>query len=338
VLRDRQIRAAQALDRKLWEELALTGSRAPRVRTDLVLHSKHPAEKRAAIVALLALRWHFDRLARERRVAMAEVEQAPVGSEDVRRAAFWEMRDINLPTPGRAAAHRLAESPNPVDQELLAALFLQGPDSDVLYAGRLSLQAGRLVFLGELLKHLQEGRDQTAEWVARLLAQEQQEAALPVLVEKLKDPGARVRSAAAFALCWYPSPKAVPGLLDALKAEKDAGVRTQLLTALAQTGDARGLDALLTAAAGDVKGQLGIELARGLSRIGDKKALPVLATMLGRSQDAQYQWEVVNAFGHISQLFPAYPAARFWSGGAIHPERLRRGLDEIARWQKARPK
>src|SRR5262249_6286501 len=161
----------------------------------------------------------------------------------------------------------------------------------MLGAGRRSLQAGRVGFLAELLNHLGTANDTAAAWAGRLLAQEKQPAALPLLVGKLKDPRARVRSAAAFALCWYPSPETVPGLLDALKGEKDRAVREQLLTALAQTGDARGLDALLSAAKGDVQGQLGIELARGLARVKDRKALPVLAAMTGRSKDQQYLWE-----------------------------------------------
>jgi hypothetical protein len=127
---------------------------------------------------------------------------------------------------------------------------------------------------------------------------------------------------------------ALAGLLES----SDGAVRTELLTALAQTGDARGLDVLMAAAKDATEKQNVIELARGLARIKDNKALPVLAALAEKATDPQQQWEVVNAFGHVSGLFPASPPHRFWSSGAIYPDKLKAGQEAIARWRREQPR
>ncbi len=322
VLRDRQIKLAEQLAHKLRRDSNLEGGSrylppTPRVRSAVLFGGKLSTADRVKVLALIAHDWHFDRFARERHQATEQMKTEPIGSENLRRAAFWEMLDVNVCGVGCEACQRLAESAAPADQKLLAALFLEGPESAVLAAARIALQAGHKDFSVILLDHLRTHNDRAAEWAARWLALEKVPAVLPVLVAKLKEPDAAVRKWSAFALCWQPSAETVLGLLAAIKAEKDAAVRQEMLTALAQTEDRRGLDVLIEATKGTYDKDQGIQLARGLSRIKDKHALPALAAMLERfKDDQQYQSEVVQAFGWVSELYKSYPAANFWSGGA----------------------
>ncbi len=344
VVRDRQIKQAEVLARELKNRGNLEGGTrflppSPRLRPEVLSSAKLSVDDRAKIVALVAHQWHFDRLARERRQAIEQIKKEPVGSDLVRRAAFWEMRDTNVGTAGREACVLLGASAAPADQKLLAALFLEGPDDTLINVGRDSVGARRPEFTAALIDHLRRHNDRAAEWAARVLAQGQQPAALPVILEKLKEPDASVRKWAAFALCWHPSADTVPGLLAAIKAEKDAAVRNQMLTALAQTGDQRGLDPLIDATKGEFEKYQGMEFARGLARIKDKRALPALAAMLERyKDDRQYQCEVVESFGWVSELYKAFPPHKYWSGGVSDPERLKTGLAEIAKWRAMQPK
>jgi HEAT repeat protein len=344
VLRDRQIKSAEGLSQQLKRESNLEGGSrylppTPWLRADVLFGGKLSVEDRAKVLALIAHQWHFDRFARERRTAAELIPKEPLGSENIRRAAFWEMLDTNVSGPGFHAIQRLGESAAPADQKLLGALFLEGPESAVLSAARVALQRRHKEFAGILLEHLRTHNDRAAEWAARWLALEKQADALPTLIEKLKSPDAAVRKWSAFALCWNPSAETVPALLAAIKAEKEPAVRAEMLTALAQTGDARGLDVLTEASKGEYEKGHGMELARGLSRIRDKKALPALAAMAERfPNDQQYQAEVVNAFGWVSGLYKAFPAAQFWSSTGTDPERLKTGQAEIAKWRAAQPK
>jgi hypothetical protein len=43
---------------------------------------------------------------------------------------------------------------------------------------------------------------------------------------------------------------------------------------------------------------------------------------------------VVNAFGLVSGLFKAYPPHKYFSGGGIEPDRIKDGLEAIAKWRK----
>jgi hypothetical protein len=344
VRRDRNIKQAETLAQELKRRGNLEGGTrllppAPRLRPEVVSGGKLAVEDRVKVLALVAHQWHFDRLARERRLAIEQIKKEPVGSELVRRAAFWEMRDTNVGTAGREACVRLGASTGAADEKLLAALFLEGPDDATINVGRDSVAARHAVFTAALMDHLRRYNDHAAEWAARVLAQGGEANVLPVLADKLKDPDAAVRKWAAFALCWQPSADSVPALLAAIKAEKEAPVRTELLIALAQTGDVRGLDALLEAAKGEFEKYHGMEFARGLARIKDKRALPALASMVERyKDDVQYQCEVVQAFGWVSELYKAFPPAKYWSGGASDPERVKIGLAEIAKWRAAQPK
>jgi hypothetical protein len=339
VVRDRQIKQAEVLAQELKQRGNLEGGTrflppSPRLRTEVVSGAKLSAADRAKIVALVAHQWHFDRFARERREAIGQIKAEPVGSELVRRAAFWEMRDTNVGTAGRGACVLLGASVAPADQKLLTALFLEGPDDTLINVGRDSVSGRHPVFTTALIDHLGRHNDRAAEWAARVLAQGHEAAALPVILEKLKDPDANVRRWAALALCWHPSATTVPGLLAAIKAEKDSGVRNEMLTALAQTGDERGLDALMEGTKGEFEKHHGIEFARGLARIKDKRALPALSAMVERHKDdPQYQCELVESFGWVSGLYKAFPPHKYWSGGANDPECLKTGLAEIAKWR-----
>jgi HEAT repeat protein len=167
-----------------------------------------------------------------------------------------------------------------------------------------------------------------------LLCQEHQAAVVPPQIEWLKDVSEDVRASAAFNLCWLPGPDAVPGLLDALKVEKTPRVRGQMLQALAQTGDKRGLDALLAAAAEDWDETTLTEIVRGLARVRDKRALPILADLASRPKASDgFTWEVVNAFGYVSGLYKAGAPNHFWSSGGPVADEFTTGRAVIDKWR-----
>ena len=166
---------------------------------------------------------------------------------------------------GETAVRLLGKVKDAASGKLLLHLFTEEPIGDaVLDAARARIQAGDKQFTGGLVGYVKEDRGSAARWAGRLLCQEHQAAVVPLQVEWLKDVSEDVRASAAFNLCWLPSADAVPGLLDALKVEKIPHVRGQMLQALAQTGDNRGLDALLAAAAEDWDETTLIEFVRGL--------------------------------------------------------------------------
>jgi HEAT repeat protein len=106
------------------------------------------------------------------------------------------------------------------------------------------------------------------------------ERAVPVLIPMLKDPEARVRSAAASAL-WGLGPAkgaAVPALAEAL-ADADDGVRLNVAMALESTGPAAAPAVpALARAVRDRDGNVRLWAAKALTRIGPaaREALPAL--------------------------------------------------------------
>jgi len=167
----------------------------------------------------------------------------------------------------------------------------------------------------------------------------------------LKDKDSQVRNAGAFNLCWLPSAAAVSDLLIAIQSESDREVKGQMLVALAQTGDPRGLEALLAAAREPYDSEVAAQIMRGLGRIRDPKALTALADIasglswmtIGDGQSSNSKapagsWDLlsdaVNAFGYISQAYEAHAPDRFWGNSAIDPVQLRLELARIEEWRK----
>jgi hypothetical protein len=116
VLRDRQIRAA-ATRNSLVDSSHLGGAigqygeflpAAPRLRPDVILDGNLSPTDRLAVIALVSALWHYDRFVRERQQALEYLRAQPSNSDDLRRAAFWELRDTNIVTPGSLAKERLA--------------------------------------------------------------------------------------------------------------------------------------------------------------------------------------------------------------------------------------
>ena len=181
--------------------------------------------------------------------------------------------------------------------------------------------------------------------------------AVPIMVRWLRDDDAQVRESGAFNLCWTPSPLAVPGLVDALQSETNAVAKKQMLEALAQTDDPRGLS-LLLAAARDCRDKSTLSIiARGLSRIRDPKALPVLANMLSDlplvwlgdadlwegsenidSGELRLLSDAANAFCYICHESGAHTPDGFWTGSGIDLPQLKRNVAVIQKWQKAQDK
>jgi len=168
----------------------------------------------------------------------------------------------------------------------------------------------------------------------------------------LKDNDAEVRKAGVFNLCWLPSTGAVPNLLDAIHSESDPEVRAQMLVALAQTGDNRGLETLLAAAREPHDTVTSAEIVRGLGRIRDPRALTTLANIVsglawvangdGPLQDSKAPAgslnvlsDAVNAFGYISQAYKAHAPDRFCGSSAIYPAQLRLDIARIEQWRKS---
>lgn len=361
VVRDREIHSAMRLDRKIVAGSNLAGAiglsaylpPAPRLRPDVVLNTNIPAVDRLKAMALLAQLWHYDRFARERAEAIALVAAAPFGSDILRRAAFWELRDVNIKTAGRVALNRLAESgEDESTQRFILSLCLAKLGDDALDAVRVEIKAGRHTFNDGLLAYLGTHRDRTASWVARLLCQEGQKQAIPVMLTWLKDKDSQVRKAGAFNLCWLPSADAVSDLLEAIPAESDREAKGQMLVALAQSGDQRGLETLLTAAREHYDSEIAAEITRGLGRIRDPKALPTLADIVSglawitngdgepsNSKAPAGSWyllsDAVNAFGYIARAYEAHLPDSFRGNSGINPAQLKLNVARIEEWRKS---
>jgi hypothetical protein len=312
---------------------------APRLRRDLLMNADVPAEDRAALITLFAFyRFNNDRFVAERRADVAYLNRSDADAELIRRTAVWGVAHDGEPDDlGNVAQVRLAESNAPADQELLARLFLQRPIACSLDAMRHSIDAGHEKFIQLLLDHLRTASGPSFDWVGRLLAQEHEATAVPILVARLKDADATVRHQAAFNLCWIPSPDAVPGLLAALHEETDDGARDNIVMAICQTGDARGLDALITAAKSAKKQAVLIQLCRGFSRIGDAKALPAVGNIALHASQVQVRNESVQTFGRLSGLYKGDSPNRFWSSGGIETDKIRTAMPIIQKWMNDHP-
>jgi len=305
-------------------------------------------------IALLAQIVHHDRFARERTEAKALVASAPRDSDILRRAAFWELREGGAQTAGWVALHRLAHTgEDESSQCFVLALCLDNLDDNALDAARVEIKAGRQIFIDGLFSYLATHRDSTAQQIGRLLCQEGQKKALPIMLTWLKDKDPQVRKSGAFNLCWLPNDGAVSDLLDAIHAESDREFKGQMLVALAQTGDQRGLETLLAATREPYDVGVTAEIVRGLGRIRNPKALPTLADIVsglawittagdGRPEGslaAPGSWaalsDAVNAFGYISHAYEAHVPDRFWAGSALHPLQLKLDMAVIQEWHKS---
>lgn len=178
VRRDREIHQATLLDPAIVRDSNLQGAiggnaylpPAPRLRPDIVLNPNIPAEDRMKAIALFAQIRNYDRFNREREAARALLASFPGDSEVLRSAAFWELRDVNVNTPGRAALQRLAENDGVKTQRFLLALCVnQYLDDDLLDVARIEIQAGRQVFTDGLSAYESSHNDRTAQWIRRFL-------------------------------------------------------------------------------------------------------------------------------------------------------------------------
>jgi HEAT repeats len=220
-------------------------------------------------------------------------------------------------------------------------------DDDAVDAVRVEIKAGRQTFIDGLFADLGNHKDHDAKFIARLLCQEKQERIIPIMSGWLKDNDAQVRKAAAFNLCWFPSADTVSNLLDAIRSESDPEVKPQMLMALANTGDKRGLETLLAAAREPYDSHVTAEIVRGLGRIGDDKALTTLADIA-----SQLAWitkensrvpagslyllsDTVNAFGYISHLYEAHIPDSFQSSVGINLIQVEQEIELVEQWRKS---
>jgi HEAT repeat protein len=133
--------------------------------------------------------------------------------------------------------------------------------------------------VAELVEDLRSPDAAAVDRAVRQLV-EMGEPAVPALILALKDPEARVRSAAASAL-WGLGPKArnaVPTLAEAL-ADNDEGVRLGVVMALESVGrDAAAAVPALSRAVRDRDGNVRLWAAKALGKIGPpaRAALPAL--------------------------------------------------------------
>jgi hypothetical protein len=362
VMRDRGIYyAAATLDRRIMDGSNLEGAifgmmglrAAPRLRPDILLNTNIPAIDRMKAIALLAQAMHYERFVQEWDEARALAGSAPSDSEILRRAAFWELREFPSQTAGALGIRRLAQKgEDESSQRFVLALCVDKVDDATFTAMVDEIKAGRKIFIDGLFAYLANHRDSNAEWIGRVLCQQGQGRAIPVMVAWLKDKDPQVRKSGAFNLCWLPSADAVSDLLDAIQSESDREVKGQMLEALAQTGHQRGLEALLAAAREPFDFGVASGIARGLGRIRDPKALPALADMVAglawitRGDDwlainnaPPGSWyalsDAVNAFGYISQSYEAHVPDGFWGNGALNPVQLRLDMDRIEQWRKS---
>jgi hypothetical protein len=363
VMRDREIYYAVAtLDRRIIDGSNLEGAffgtigqrAAPRLRPDVVLDTNIPTIDRMKAVALLAQVAHYERFVHEWDEAKALVASVPSDSDILRRAAFWEFRELPNQTAGSLAIRRLVQNgEDESSQRFVLALCLDKLDDTTVGAMRDETKAGRKMFIDGMFAYLANHRDNNAQWIGRVLCQQGQGRAIPVMLAWLKDKDPEVRKSGAFNLCWLPSADAVSDLRDAIQSESDREVKGQMLEALAQTGDQRGLEALLAAAREPDDLGVASAIARGLGRIRDPKALPALADMvaglawitrgdddwLAMNKAPLGSWyalsDAVNAFGYISQSYEAHAPDGFWGNSALNPVQLRLDVARIEEWRKS---
>src|SRR5262249_50009279 len=104
VLRDRQTIAA-------LETRVLTDSQVPLfLKSADLLDSDISAKQRMRVIALITVRWHYERFAAERRNAIKLVSGPTADPEFVRRAAFWELGDGNVHSVKATALEALEKS------------------------------------------------------------------------------------------------------------------------------------------------------------------------------------------------------------------------------------
>lgn len=360
-MRDREIHYAATLDGKISADSNLAGATgleaylppAPRLRPDLLLETNIPAIDRMKAIALLAELSHGNRFAQERMEAVSLAASVSLDSDILHRAAFWELRDSNVKTAGRVALNRLAQGgADGSSQRFVLAVCLNQLDADALDAVRIEIKSGRQTFVDGLFAYLGSNRDQNAQFIARLLCQEKQTQVIPVMLGWLKSNETQMRKTAALNLCWLPSADAVSSLLDAIHTETDPEVKAQMLVALAQIGDKRGLEALLAAVREPGAPDFTAEIVRGLGRIRDDKALAKLADLVSelawivagdgqpeKSKASAGSWyllsDAVNAFGYTSHIYKAHPPDSFWSSSTIQPAQLRLDIARIEEWRKS---
>ena len=336
VMRDREIHFAETLDRKIINGSDLGGAvgdqsylpPAPRFRPDVIFNSNIPVEDRMKAVALLAEPLQYDRFATERADAIKCLGSESMDEETLRRAAFWELRDANIKTPGWVAVTALAKRSSPQTQHFLLELcFHQRLDDALLNAMRTEIKAGREFFIDGLVGYIKTNHDDKAQWIGRVLAQEHRKEIVPIITAWLKADDASVRKAAAFNLSWLPDANAVPALTNAIRSEIDPSARAQMLMALAQNPDSRGLDTLLSCTDEPLELYVRGEIVRGVARIRNPRALPVLANLAfewlwltgdkNPNDDTRFdhEWgfvsEIVNAFGYLHH---GTQAGRFSNG------------------------
>jgi hypothetical protein len=238
-------------------------------------------------------------------------------------------------------------------QRFVLALCLDKLDDATLGAMFDETKVGRKMFIDGMFAYLANHRDSNAQWIGRVLGRAGQRRVIPIMVAWLKDKDPQVRKSGAFNLCWLPSADAVADLLDAIQSESDREVKGQMLEALAQTGDQRGLEALLAAAREPYDLGVASGIARGLGRIRDPKALPALAAMvaglawitkgdddwLAMNNAPPGSWyalsDAVNAFGYISQFEGAQVPGPLGGISALSPEQLRLDVARIEEWRKS---
>ena len=234
-----------------------------------------------------------------RRAAAGALGEA--GDEGARDALVQCQSDRD-PLVRDAAARSLAMlGPDP---RLDPHVLVRSPDPE--------LRAGAVAGLGE-------GRDKND---------------LGLITASLGDEDARVRSAAAEALCGFSDPAAVPPLLGAL-SDTDADVRMYALRALQGLEDKRVLVPLIYALK-DAHAQVRTEAVSHLRKIGDDEAVPYLIEALG-DPDAGVCEEAVLLLGNIGGERTG-PILRDLEQKTHDPLKLaavRTALDQVSRMNKA---
>jgi len=310
---------------------------APRLIQSLVWDSQVPLRDRFYVIALLTSDWHYDRFVEERAAASHALESAGPCSEDIRRAAFWEPRDMWMRTPAGLALDKLANCHEEAAGALILSLFLQAKEGPGFAQIETRLRGGdEFLATGLLEAAVGDSCDDKAKWALRVLAVSGDSRSVPPLVLALESPDPECRRSAAWNLSEIPAADAVPALLKAALADHDPAVRDMALLAVAQTGDPRALDVLLAAAVQPKNAEMQLQAVRGLGRIRNPEALPALAAIAqGSGADPGVVMEAVNSFGYISGLFKSYRPAPIRTGTGIDSERLKTGLAAIAAWSKS---
>ncbi len=166
---------------------------APRLRKDVMLDGRILAELRARMIVENVVAANFERFSAERKSVLDYVEGKQASGEEVTRAVYWEPKGGILDY----ALFSFGELGDEASLGRLLKWYLTEP-MRLIPAMDKGVEAKHAALIEGLLKELKGGNGAGYRWAARTLTLYKVSAALPVLVERLRDEDPQIREWTAF--------------------------------------------------------------------------------------------------------------------------------------------